>query len=232
VSERPRTWPAIVAVLLAVALVLGGQALADADAPSVPNGALTGQAVGRAGFAYLTGLREFAAALLWNRLEQQMHEYYGGDAAGLGRYTFMLPSIKIITILDPQFIEGYYVAPLILIVNGQLPGTPASVARQRTADGLALAKEGVTNNPKSGVLLASYAQILLTVEKNVPAALAIADRGMAKDIVWRYDDEEFDSMAIFAAVFHKAGEPQKEAAANAIKAAISANPHATTQPQV
>lgn len=212
-TERPLTRLAPLLIVPALVVVLAGQTVADRIAPQAPNGALTGQALGRAGFAYLTGLRQFGAALLWNRLEPQMHEYYG--EAGLGKMGFMLPSIKAIVTLDPQFVEGYYVAPEILIESGHL----------RT--GLDLAKEGVENNPKSGVLLASYAELLLTRGKDPKAALPYAERAMASDVIWRTDEEQWDSLAVLRAVFTKNGLSDKAAAAQAVMDAIDANPNAT-----
>lgn len=223
--DTHRALPLLV-VVLALVVVLGGQALADAAAPEAPNGALTGRAVGRAGFAYLTGLRQFAAALLWNRLDPQMHEYYGGHV-GLGHMVFMLPNVKAIVTLDPQFVEAYYVAPEILIESGKLPGASAQLAAQRLRTGLALAKEGVTNNPRSGVLLESYAQLLWTDGKDLTGALPYAEAAMAPGVVWRTDEEEWDSMAVLRDLFKQAGRPDLSAAARAIMTRISNNPNAT-----
>jgi hypothetical protein len=216
VTEGLHARAAAAIVALALFAVLGGQALADRAAPDVPNGALTGQALGRAGFAYLTGLRQFGAAFLWNRLEPQMHEYYG--AHGLGKMTFMLPSIKAIVTLDPQFVEAYYVAPEILIDSGRLQA------------GLDLAKEGAVNNPKSGIALVSYCELLLTRAKDTTAALPYAERAMASDIVWRTDEERWDAMAIVRVVFQKSDLPAKAAEAQAIMDAIAADPNATMNP--
>ena len=215
-SERLTTRITVAIVALALVAVIGGQALADRAAPDVPNGALTGRALGRAGFAYLTGLRQFGAALLWNRLEPQMHEYYGG--VGLGRMTFMLPNIKAIVTLDPQFVEAYYVAPEILIESGHLQ------------TGLDLAKEGVVNNPKSGELLTSYAELLYTRSKDATAALTYAERATASDTVWRSDEEKWDGYAIARDVLKANSLPQKAAEAQAVMDAISANPNATKNP--
>jgi len=216
VTERLQRRATAAIAVLALLVVLGGQALADSAAPGAPNGALTGQAMGRAGFAYLTGLRKFGAAFLWNRLEPQMHEYYGG--AGLGRMTFMLPNVKAIVTLDPQFVEAYYVAPEILVEAGRLQA------------GLDLAKEGVDQNPKSGLLLGSYAELLLTRAKDAKAALPYAERAMASDIYWSTDEERWDTMAILRVVFKNNGLTAREAAAKAIMDAISADPDATMNP--
>jgi hypothetical protein len=229
VNPRTRTWLAAAAIVVALGVVVGGQAIADATAPEVPNGALTGQAVRRAGFAYLTGLRQFAAAMLWNRLDPLMHEYYGAHA-GLGRMSFMLPSVRVITLLDPQFVEGYYTAPEILIEGARLPGTPPEVAKDRIASGIALALEGVTNNPRSGELITSYDEYLLTLTKDLSAAVRYADMAMAPGIVWRSDEERFDGIAIVRAVYEKAGLTDKQAAAQAIMTAIQNDPNATRNP--
>lgn len=224
-TPRLRTPLAVLAVVLCLALVLGGQALADAAAPSTPNGALTGQAVGRASFAYLTGLRKFAAALLWNRLQPQMHEYYG--ETGLGKMVFMLPNVKAIVTLDPQFVEAYYVAPEILIESGQEPGIPAAEAKRRLQVALDLAKEGVVNNPKSGLMLVSYAELLFTRGKDLRAALPYARAALASDIVWRTDEEQWDEFAILRAIFRKDGDTVRVAQVQAVMDAITADPNAT-----
>ena len=226
-TDRLRIPSAIAAVLLALALVLGGQAMADATAPDVPNGVLTGQAVGRAGFAYLTGLRKFGAALLWNRLEPQMHEYYG---EGLGNLTFMLPSIKAVVTLDPQFVEGYYVAPGILIESGKKAGVSKAEAASRLKAGLDLAKEGAVNNPKSGLLLTSYAQLLWVNGNDLRTALIYADASLAPDIIWRTDEEHWDQFALMRGLFQKAGDTARAAQVQAVMDAIDANPNSTKNP--
>lgn len=215
-TERLQTRATAAIVALALVAVLGGQALADRAAPGAPDGALTGRAVGRAGFAYLTGLRQFGAAFLWNRLDPQMHDYYGG--AGLGRMTFMLPSIRAIVALDPQFVEAYYVAPEILIESGHLQA------------GLDLAEEGVVNNPKSGLALYSYAELLFTRAKDPVAALPYAERAMAPDAVWRTDEEHFNGLAVLRSIFAKNGLAQKAAEAQAMMDRIAADPNATRDP--
>ncbi len=229
-SERTRPWLATLVIVVALAVVLAGQSLADRAAPEVPNGVVTGQVMGRAGFAYLTGLRVFVADLLWNRLDPLMDTYYRARY-GLANMTFMLPSVEAIVALDPQFIDTYYVAPQILISNGRLPGTSPQETAARLQTGLALAKEGVTNNPKSGELLASYAQLLWTYGEGLKAALPYAERAMQKGTVWRTDEEQYDSYAILRGIFKKAGDTALETQAKAVMAAIEANPNATTDQQ-
>lgn len=228
-SERARPWFATLAVVLALTVVLAGQTLADRVTPTASNGALTGQAVGRAGFAYLTGLRVFVADLLWNRLDPLMDTYYRAEY-GLAHMTFMLPSVEAIVALDPQFVDAYWVAPQILIGNGLLSGTTPQEAKSRLLTGLALAKQGVENNPDSGVLLDSYAQLLWVYGKDLAAAVPYAERAMLPGTVWRTYEEEFDSMAIARDVFKKAGMPARAAAAQAVMNAIRNKP-GTASPQ-
>ena len=224
-THRRQSTATVLAIVLALALVLGGQALADVAAPDVPNGALTGQAMGRAGFAYLTGLRQFAAALLWNRLEPQMHQYYGG--VGLGKMGFMLPSIKAIVTLDPQFVEAYYVAPEILIDSGLEPGVSPAEAAIRLQTGLDLAKEGAENNPKSGIALSSYAELLYTRGKDLQAALPYALAALQPGVVWRIDEEQWDQYAVLKAIFQQDGDWVRVHEVQAVRDAIDANPNAT-----
>jgi hypothetical protein len=226
VTRRRQSTASVLAIVFALVLVLGGQALADVAVPDVPNGALTGQAMGRAGFAYLTGLRQFAAALLWNRLEPQMHQYYGGDI-GLGKMVFMLPSIKAIVTLDPQFVEAYYVAPEILIDSGLEPGVSPAEAATRLQTGLALAREGAENNPKSGVALSSYAELLFTRGKDLQAALPYAVASLQPDVIWRTDEERWDQYALLRDIFTVDGDWVRVHEVKAAMSAIDANPNAT-----
>ena len=121
-------------------------------------------------------------------------------------------------------------APEILIESGQEPGIPLAEAKRRLQAGLDLAKEGAANNPKSGLLLGSYAELLFTRGAGLQAALPYAKRALASDIVWRTDEEQWDAMAILRAVFTKNGLPDLAAGAQAIMDAIDANPNATMNP--
>ena len=115
----------LVAVVLLVA-ILGAQALA---AFSAPPGAdrLDGSArSARTGFEYLGGLRKFAAAALWNRLEPQFHEY--GNGKSIDQRLEFLPTMRLVQMLDPQFEQAYYVSAFMLVQNR--PHAPS--ARDRT----------------------------------------------------------------------------------------------------
>jgi len=189
------TWrTAVVAVLLAAAL-LGGQAVVDAHARTTAS--RVGATVGRAGFAYLTGLRRFAAIILWNRVDPQYHGYYEGQP--VKDLHFMLPSMYVITALDPQFIQPFYVTPWILVENGRL------------AEGIALAKRGADDNPRSGLLHSSLAQIYYVKTKDLRAAVAQADRAMAADQVWADATEQWQGIRVLRDIYVSAGLPEKAA---------------------
>ena len=101
---------ALVVAVLLVAL-LGAQALAGCSAPPASHGRSTGATLGRTGFEYLGGLRKFAAAALWNRLDPQFHEY--GNGKSIDERLEFLPTMRIVQMLDPQFEQTYYVSAFI-----------------------------------------------------------------------------------------------------------------------
>ena len=82
-----------------VAVILGGQALAGIAAPAGA-AASTGRVLGQTGFAYIGGLRTFAAAVLWNRLEPLWHGYY--STRPVEEVVQFLPTMRLVQILDPQ----------------------------------------------------------------------------------------------------------------------------------
>ncbi len=196
-----------VILLLLVALVLAQNAAASL----APRGssAQTGRLIGRAGFAYLSGIRTFAAAVLWNRLEPQFHEYYADK--NLEEQTQMLPTIRLVQMLDPQFVQSYYIASWVLARRG------------KAGQGLDNAREGVSQNPSSGLLRSNLVQVMLLEDKVKYAAEAVAqaDAGTAPGIIWADDAEKFEGYAIFAAAYHVAGLTGKEKAARAVVSSLA-----------
>lgn len=192
-EARSRVLTIALAATLLTGALLGTQAAADSLAPEPLGG--QGQIVGRAGFAYVTTLRRFAAAVLWNRLESQFHEYY---AVPLEQQTFMLPNTRVITALDPSLIQPYYVAPWILYRRGRLD------------EAFALAKEGARNNPDSGLLHSSLSQFY-EIEGRLSEAVVEADAAVAA-ADWLDATEEWEGLARVRAVYERAGETTKSAA--------------------
>jgi hypothetical protein len=182
---------AAIAVLLFT--ILAGQAATDALAPV--GRASSGRSVGRASFAFLGGLRTFGAAVLWDRLEPQAHEYFKG--VPFDKQTFIMPTIRIVLALDPQFEQAYFVASFLLVRSGH------------KAEGMQLARDGVTANPKSGVLIASLAQMIQAFEKDDKAAAAVADKALQPGVHWDSPLDEWQGLAILRDIYKLVGETAK-----------------------
>jgi tetratricopeptide (TPR) repeat protein len=203
-SSRSR---ALVVAALAVCLVvlLGGQAIADS---SLPRGfdASTGRTMGRAGYAFVSGLRTFVAASLWNRLDPQLHDYYQG--VPMDKQLYLVPNMRLVTLLDPQIEDAYYVLPWILAKNGKV--TPA----------LSLAREGAQANPRSGKLAAAYAQILDLYGHDPKGAAKAADVALSDKATWADLSDEWTGLKVIADVYRAAGDQSKATEALARAAAL------------
>lgn len=181
---------AAAAIVLCLVLALGGQAMADALVPDA-SGRETNAAVGRAASSYLTGVKRYAAAALWNRIDPIMHRYYLGDPLGDMRY--MLSSIAMVEALDPGFTQSYYVGSWILIQNDRLD------------DGLRMAQRGVREVPTSGLLLANLAQIQYLFAEDNDGALDTALAALEPAVEWTSASEQYDGYVVFRDVFKAAG---------------------------
>ena len=180
-----------IAVMVLFGLVLSGTAMADSLTPPSERGG-TGEEVGRAGFAYLTGARTFGAAVLWNRIDPIFHDYYEGTP--LSEQIYMLPTIRMIVALDPEFQQPYFVAAWMLAQRGDVE------------EGLALARLGVENNPTAGLMRANYAQILWLVADDVEAAADQVRAGLADDTRWANLLDQYDAYIVFRDVLRAAGD--------------------------
>lgn len=200
-SERSRSALGVAAVVLLVGVLLVAQAGVDRLTPEGTSSA--GRAVGRAGFAYLTGIRTFAAAVLYDRIEPLFHSYY--QDRSLAEQDWVLPTVRFVVELDPQFVDAYYGAAYQLCARGDVD------------TGLELARLGVNNNPRSGILRASLAEILLLYAEEPGAAATQADAGLTAD--WSDPIEKYRGYAIFYQVFRAAGMADK---AESVKAELDA----------
>ncbi len=182
---------AVVALLMLVGAVLAGQAVADSLLPD-EKATDTGRTLGRAGFAYLTGVRTYAAAVLWNRIDPIFHDYY--EDLPLDEQVYMLPTIRAVMALDPQFEQTYYVAAWVL------------ARRDAVDDGVELARLGVENNPTSGMLRVNYAQILFLFTDETEEAVRQAERALEDDIVWRNLHDRYEGYAMVRGVYSAVGD--------------------------
>ena len=191
----------IIIGLVLVALLLGAQAVASASAPAGATTS-TGRAIGQASFAYLSGLRTFTAAVLWNRLDPQYHAYYRGMA--FKKRIQMLPTLRIIQALDPQFQQAYYIAAFMLAERGDF------------VEAISVAEDGVRNNPRAGLMRANLVQVLIMQDKvkNLSRALEAARAGIAPDMTFDNSDDEFDSYVSFRTPFQISKDTKAVASIN------------------
>lgn len=205
----------VLAGVLCVAAIVGGQAVTDA---AVPAGIVTGTGttVGRAAFSYLAGLRAFAAYELWNRLEPQLHQYY--EKESLKQQLFAVPTMSIVIALKPDFVPPYYVLPWVLIGNG------------KTDQGMEIARLGVQNNPRSGLLIMAYAQLLALKHNDWKAAALQSDAAMRSDTYWADDTEKHDSLRVAEDIYNHLGDAAKSHAVVTVLDSLTASSTAAATP--
>lgn len=182
-GTRPRGLKTAIVALLCVALVLGGQAVAVGTRTDVPAGSAT-TALGRTGFAYLGGLRRFAAAVLWNRLDPQSHEYY--EDTPFAKQTHMMPTFHIVTLLDPQFEQAYYLASWLAWTNIS------------HTEGIGIARDGLAENPDSGMLITNLIQLLFIDDARVnkPEIEVLVARILGAELQWLDDEAYFEGLVV------------------------------------
>jgi hypothetical protein len=196
------------AAVLAVAVIIGAQTLADASAP--PNSqASQSRVIGQAGFAYLGGLRVLMAGLIYQRLDPQFHQY---GSSNIENRLDLIDSFRLIQALNPQLEQPYYYVAYMLMRRGDTTGA------------LNLAREGIANNPTSGLLRANYVQLLMVQDKkgNLPEMLRQTKLALAPNITYSSADDEFESYGIFRTVFLLAGDQNTAKALQAAQAKLRA----------
>jgi len=184
------------ALLLAVVFLvvgLSGQYVCDSVLGSGSSSA-TVEAIGRASSSYLTGIRTYAAAVLWNRIDPVMHGYY--DDVSLADQRYMLSTIAFVEWLSPTFAPAYYVGPWILVRN------------DRVDEGMMMAKRGVERVPDSGMCRASYAQLLVTEGNDLRGAVEQAKLAIGDTVVWTDATEQMNAYASLGQIFRQAGETE------------------------
>lgn len=204
-----RRYASIAGIVLCLLLALGGQALADGLVPDA-SGAATNQAVGQAASSYLTGIRTFAAAVLWNRIDNLVDNYYSGVSLNDQRY--MLTTIAVVQELDPKAVPSYYVGSWLLANNDRLE------------DGLAMAERGVEANPDAGVLRVSLAQLLQLYTDDMDRAVELAESALSDDMAWDDSIQQANGYLTARAVFEAAGRDDLAETAQAMADAVVIDP--------
>jgi hypothetical protein len=202
-AERHPVYMFALGVCLALVLIIGAQALAQVSAPPVRQMSQA-KVIGQTGFAYLGGLRVMAAGLLWGSLDAQFHEFGTPEIA---KRMDLLPSIRIVQLLNPQLEQPYYYTSYVLARLGRMD------------DALELAREGVVNNPRSGLLRANYIQLLLMRHnrRDLPLMLEQARIGLGPNMEFVNAADAFESLGIFSVPFHLSGDEASVKAINAAK---------------
>lgn len=98
---------------------------------------------------FLGGVRQFLAYVLWIRTESLHHGYY----ESLSSESELIPYYKLISYLDPHYIDAYYVGGATIFYAG---------SEQEAID---FTLEGIANNPDNGDLYASLADLYMRQEK-------------------------------------------------------------------
>ena len=201
-AEKPILRFLLIAVIC-VAVLAGAQLLAHSSAPD-GGVASTGRVIGQTGYAYLGGLRTFGAALLWNRLDPIFHRYY--NAKFDKNLVVFMPTMRMVIALDPQFVQAYYYSSYFLAQIGKVD------------QAVALAVEGIRNNPSSGILRSNYIEVLQlqSPKRNIPKMLEQARIGIGPNMTYANADDKFEAYGVFRSVFTRAGDaPTAEALARA-----------------
>lgn len=121
-------------ILVALALMLSGVCALDfsllENRPDTPK-------TESAAFALAGEFRAVAANLLWIKADKYHHEFieHGGN---WNENKDILPLIKLITDLDPHFVEAYLTGGWILVTGFNKPD-----------EALKYLREGINNNPRS-----------------------------------------------------------------------------------
>jgi hypothetical protein len=189
---RQEKWAQIALAAAFLIVALAGQAVGDRIISTPADD--TTAVVGRASLSYLTGVRRYAGALLWNRIDPLLHGYYHDVPLDDQRY--MLSSIAAVEWLDPTFDQPYYVGAWILARNGKVE------------EGLTMARVGTENVPDSGTLHMSYAQMLLVLKKDNKGAVDYAKLAIQPGMRWTDDLEKLNGYAAINNIFVIADETE------------------------
>lgn len=190
---------ATLVVVVCACMIVGAQALAGATAPPVTQLSQT-KVIGESGFAYLAGLRLVAAGLLNRNLDIQFHQYGAGEA--IKDRADLLPATRIIQLLNPQLEQPYYYVSYVLARRGDWKGA------------MALAEDGIRNNPTSGLLRANYIQLLIIqdTKRNLPLAVAQMRYALSRDMAYSSLQDRYEAYGVFRGVCVLIGDKSTDAA--------------------
>jgi len=156
--------PVLIAALAVVCVWSEG--LLSANAPRMEQASVDNAAL-RTVMAMAGQFRIVFANLLWIKVDQYHHEYiaHHGDWA---QDTDLLPMLRMITWLDPHFVQAYQVA-----------GFMFSSRLHRYEHARKLLEEGIRNNPKSFELYEEMGMAILRARKDYREAYAYLTRALS-----------------------------------------------------
>ncbi len=108
---------------------------------------------GQNAWKFLGSLRTIAAAYLWLKVDRIHHEYYGD----LSQEQELIPYYRIITWLDPRWVDAYYVGSYMLYMY------------KKPEESLKFAEEGVRFNPNSAKLNFNIGQLYVLTKQHQKA---------------------------------------------------------------
>jgi len=153
-----------IAALVIACILSEGLLLASAprkEQASVDNTAL------RTVMAMAGQFRVVFANLLWIKVDQYHHEYIK-QHADWAQDTDLLPMLRMITWLDPHFVQAYQVAGFML-----------SARLHRYEHARQLLEEGIRHNPKSFELYEEMGMAILRARKDYREAYAYLTRALS-----------------------------------------------------
>jgi tetratricopeptide (TPR) repeat protein len=120
---------------------------------------------------FLGGARQFLSYMLYIKLDRIHHGYYGA----LERESELIPYYYVISFLDPQYVDSYYIGGEIIFLQG------------REEEAINFTLRGIANNPQSADLYASLADLYLRQQRYAEAIDAYREAlGRKGKIVSRY----------------------------------------------
>lgn len=114
----------------------------------------------------LGGFRNFLAAILWLKVDNYHHEAEWADSPELQKGKDILVLIRLITWLDPHFVEAYVVGGWELIMIG------------KKEEGLEFLKEALERNPENYFIVKELAFEYLFSLKKYQQAVKYAQLGL------------------------------------------------------
>ncbi|MDY0341503.1 MAG: hypothetical protein RBS17_09885 [Coriobacteriia bacterium] len=181
-----RTESSVIAAILCFVVLLGGQSLTDASVGEFGR-TDTGQLLGGATSSYLTGIKRFVAAGLWNRMHPIFHNYYEG--VGVSSQLHMLPTIAMVQMLDPQLVQPYYIGAWMLARNDRLE------------EAITMAEGGIYVNPDAGILYVNLAQLKYLDAHDLDGAVEVGEKVLEREMWWTDFTEEYNAYPALRAIF-------------------------------